>query len=72
MGAIPRRATRCSGAHRAPWRVVLANHEKRARLALIADLLDSFSYPGKSKKIVKPDRDLVFPWSPDADDKLPH
>jgi polyphosphate kinase 2 len=50
--------------HRAaPWRIAIFNQKKRARLALIADLIDSFSYPGKRKKLVKPDRDVVFEWS---------
>jgi polyphosphate kinase 2 len=54
----------------APWRVVLADHKKTARLALIADLLDSFSYPGKSKKAVKTNPDVVFPWTPKAQKRL--
>jgi polyphosphate kinase len=49
-----------------PWRVVRANQKKRARLGLICDLLDSFEYKGKDKGLVKPDRDIVFPWSPEA------
>src|SRR6195256_3332589 len=28
-----------------PWRIVRANHKKRARVQLIFDLLDSFNYP---------------------------
>ena len=36
------------------------------RLALICDLLDSFEYKGKDEGLVKPDRDVVFPWSPEA------
>jgi polyphosphate kinase 2 len=49
-----------------PWRIVRANQKKRGRLALISDLLDSFDYKGKDKRLVKPDRDIVFLWSPDA------
>ena len=49
-----------------PWRVVRANQKKRARLALLCDLLDSFDYKGKDKGLVKPDREVVFPWSPEA------
>ena len=52
-----------------PWRIVRANHKKRARLAIICDLLDSFKYPGKEKSLVKPDRDTVFPWTPEAEEK---
>jgi len=49
-----------------PWRVVRANQKKRARLGIICDLLDSFEYKGKDKGLVKPDRDIVFPWSPES------
>ena len=52
---------------RALWKIVRANHKKAARLALMSDLLDSFSYPGKRSKLVKPDRNIVFPWSPDVE-----
>jgi polyphosphate kinase 2 len=47
----------------APWRVVIANDKKRARLAFIGDLLMGFSYKGKKKKAIAPDRRIVFPWS---------
>ncbi len=48
----------------APWRIVKADDKKSARLALFADLLNSFSYKGKDKKVLKLLPDLVFPWSP--------
>jgi len=47
----------------APWRVVRADEKKPARLELMRDLLESFSYKDKSKKLAKPDRKIVFPWS---------
>lgn len=47
----------------APWRAVRADVKKTARLELIRDLLESFSYKGKDKKLAHPDRDIVFPWS---------
>ena len=47
-----------------PWRIVNADDKKLARLAILRDLLDSFSYPGKKKSLVRPDSDLVFLWSP--------
>jgi polyphosphate kinase len=47
----------------APWRVVIAGDKKTARLEIIRDLLDSFDYPGKDTKLVKPDRRIVFEWS---------
>ncbi|MDE2352288.1 MAG: polyphosphate kinase 2 [Alphaproteobacteria bacterium] len=46
----------------APWRIVRADVKKTARLELIRDLLESFSYKGKSKKLARPDRSIVFPW----------
>jgi polyphosphate kinase 2 len=48
-----------------PWRVVRADVKKTARLNLMRDLLDSFDYKGKKKKLVRPERDVVFPWSED-------
>jgi len=38
----------------APWRIVRADHKKRAHLGLLRDLLDSFSYPGKKNALVEP------------------
>jgi polyphosphate kinase 2 len=50
----------------APWHVVRADDKKTARLELIRDLLESFPYKGKDKKLVQPDRKVVFPWSKKA------
>ena len=47
-----------------PWRIVRADQKKRARLGLLRDLLDSFSYPGKRNTLVEPDRGTVFVWAP--------
>ena len=47
----------------APWRIVRGNVKKIARLELIRDLLASFYYGGKSKKLANPDSSIVFPWS---------
>jgi polyphosphate kinase 2 len=52
-----------------PWRIVSANRKKQGRLALISDLLDSFEYKGKDRGLVKPDRGVVFPWTPEAEKK---
>ena len=46
-----------------PWRVVAADEKKVARLELLRDLLDSFSYKDKDKKLTRPDRKIVFEWS---------
>ena len=47
----------------APWRIVAADVKKTARLELLRDLLDSFSYRGKDGKLTCPDRKIVFEWS---------
>jgi polyphosphate kinase 2 len=47
----------------APWRIVRADDKKIARLELIRDLLGSFAYKGKDKKLARPDRHVVFEWS---------
>jgi polyphosphate kinase 2 len=54
----------------APWRIVLANDKKVARLEFIRDLLESFSYRGKSKKLAQPDRSIVFHWADNLADRL--
>jgi polyphosphate kinase 2 len=54
----------------APWRIVLANDKKVARLEFIRDLLESFSYRGKSKKLTRPDRAIVFQWAESFSDRL--
>jgi polyphosphate kinase 2 len=48
----------------APWRIVRANHKKRAHAAMLCDLLESFSYPGKKNSLAEPDRETVFVWRP--------
>jgi polyphosphate kinase 2 len=56
----------------APWRIVHSDVKKIARLEIIRDLLSSFDYKDKNKKLARPDRDVVFFYSPDADKKLAH
>ncbi len=46
-----------------------ADVKKTARLEMIRDLLDSFSYKGKDKKLTAPDRAIVFPWSQTAHER---
>ena len=58
--------------HSAPWRIVETDTKKIARLELMRDLLDSFDYSGKSKAVTKPDRDVVFFWSPEKLSRLAH
>lgn len=54
----------------APWRIVETDTKKVARLELMRDLLDSFDYKGKNKKLVKPDRNVVFSWSEKASKRV--
>jgi polyphosphate kinase 2 len=54
----------------APWRIVQTDVKKIARLELIRDLLSSFDYKGRDKKLTRPDRDVVFFFSPDAKKRL--
>lgn len=44
----------------APWHVVRGDVKKTARLELIRDLLASFDYEGKSRKLSQPDPSIVF------------
>jgi polyphosphate kinase 2 len=48
----------------APWHIVHANHKKIARLNLIRDMLSRLPYSGKELDLVKPDRRVVFEFSP--------
>ncbi len=50
----------------APWRVVHSDTKKIARLSLIRDLLETFDYPYKDKKLLRADSDVVFIWNDDA------
>lgn len=52
----------------APWSVVKADVKKIARLEFLRDLLASFNYKGKDKKLVQPEPKIVFSWSQGAED----
>jgi polyphosphate kinase 2 len=54
----------------APWHIVCADVKKTARLELIRDLLASFDYDGKSRKLARPDDSIVFRWSGKAAARL--
>jgi polyphosphate kinase len=54
----------------APWRILLSDNKKVARLELIRDLLASFDYKGKSKKLPDPDTAIVFQWSEAAEGRV--
>jgi polyphosphate kinase 2 len=50
-----------------PWRIIHADHKKDTRIAVISDLLSSFSYPSKRKKLTRPDPMRVFLWDKKAE-----
>jgi polyphosphate kinase 2 len=50
----------------APWTIVRADHKRKARLQLIRDILSRLPYAGKRADRVKPDRSVVFGFSPDC------
>lgn len=50
----------------APWHIVHSDTKKIARLEFLRDLLAGFSYPDKNKKLTRPNRQIVFPWSDEA------
>jgi polyphosphate kinase 2 len=49
----------------APWRVVLADDKRRARLNIIRDFLSSMDYDGKDAARVLPDRSVVRSFEPE-------
>ena len=46
----------------APWTLVRANDKHLARLNIIKDLLDRLHYAGKDKRLIRPDRQIVFAY----------
>jgi len=46
----------------APWHIVHSDDKKIARLEFMRDLLAGFSYPHRNKKLIRPNREIVFPW----------
>jgi len=50
----------------APWHIVRADDKKPARLELIRDLLSSFDYKSKVKKLTRTNAKIVFRWSDEA------
>lgn len=47
----------------APWTLVRANDKRLARLNIIKDLLSRLHYEGKDKRLIRPDRQIVFPYN---------
>lgn len=48
----------------APWTVINANNKKLTHLNLIQDLLSRVSYPGKDRKLLSTQPDIVMPCPP--------
>jgi polyphosphate kinase 2 len=53
-------------AKHAPWTIVRANRKKRARLAMLAYLLQIHDYPGKDQALALTDPAVVFGFEPAA------
>ena len=50
----------------APWHIVRTDNKRLARLNLIRDILSRLHYAGKNSKIVQPDSEIVFEFTPDC------
>jgi polyphosphate kinase 2 len=50
----------------APWRIVRTNNKRLARLNLIRDILSRLHYAGKKSKLVQPDPEIAFEFTPDC------
>jgi polyphosphate kinase 2 len=50
----------------APWQIVRTDSKRHARLNLMRDILSRLHYAGRSRKLVAPDRNIVFGFTPDC------
>ena len=50
----------------APWYIVRADDKRLARLNLMRDILSRLHYAGKKKRLVQPDLNIVFEFTPDC------
>ena len=50
----------------APWHIVRTNNKRLARLNLIRVILSRLHYAGKKNKLVQPDADVAFEFTPDC------
>ncbi len=48
----------------APWTLVRADDKRLARLNIIKDLLGRLHYAGKDRRLIRPDRSVVFAYDP--------
>jgi polyphosphate kinase 2 len=49
-----------------PWTIVSADNKLLARLNLMRDILSRVHYAGKKETLVRPDRDIVFEFTPEC------
>jgi polyphosphate kinase 2 len=52
----------------APWHIVRADDKRLARLNLIRDILSRLHYAGKKNKLVQPNRNVAFEFTPECID----
>jgi len=50
----------------APWHIIRTDNKRLARLNLIRDILSRLHYAGKSNKLVQPDLEIAFEFTPDC------
>jgi len=50
----------------APLHIVHADDKRLARLNLVRDILSRLHYAGKKDKLIRPDPEIVFEFSPDC------
>jgi polyphosphate kinase 2 len=50
----------------APWHIVKANDKRLARVNMIRDILSRLHYAGKKNKLVQPDLDIAFEFTPEC------
>lgn len=50
----------------APWHIVKADDKRLARLNQIRDFLSRLHYAGKKNKLVQPDPDIAFEFTPEC------
>jgi polyphosphate kinase 2 len=50
----------------APWHIVRADDKRLARLNLMRDILSRLPYPGKKNKLVQPDANIAFEFTPEC------
>ncbi len=52
----------------APWHVLRTDNKRLARLNLMRDMLSRLHYAGKKNRLVQPDTNIVFEFTPDCID----